>query len=332
MTPGRGEPGKKRATVRRVVGGQAAPIQKLMPLLAGLRQGDVISLGAVSLVGRGPSAATELASEEVAEGQLWAVTVESEVGWYVIMSGSCDIERVPAIEPCLAISPVDPVTAERYHQLRRGSYSPREFPLPPAKIAQVCEADGDAFFPVVNGRYITSLDKTALLHADVQTLRPLTGPQQKRFGEWVANRFGRAAHPGEIEDNVLDRLGKVVRRLSKEFNDKVPADRTPAVRLVGASTEWLLAPGDRGVDVHVLVSDATCRTAGLHIAKAGEIDGAAIEAARKKLVGLFRGAIRPLDGYAVKVEVQTLNGMSAADYQVLEPWSWAENGDPLADD
>lgn len=174
MRPGGGEPAPKRVAARKSAAVEAAaPVQRLRPLLAELRQGDVISPGAVSLVGRGPTAVTELASEAVAPDELWAVTVESGVGWYVIMSGSCDIEREPDIEPCLAISPVDLVSRERYQQLRRGSYSPREFPLPVDKLAQATDNDPEDFFPVVNARFITSLDKMALLAAEVQTLRPL---------------------------------------------------------------------------------------------------------------------------------------------------------------
>jgi hypothetical protein len=321
----------KRAAAAKKTAPRVAPSEKLQPLLTELRQGDIISLGAVTMVGLGPTAATKMADEQVAADELWAVTVDSEVGWYVILSGSCDIERDVDIEPCLAISPVAVVDAARYQNLRRGSYSPREFPLPPYKLAQACEVDAGTFYPVVDARFITSLDKTALLNAEVNTLRPLTGPQQKRFGEWVANRFGRAAHPGEMEDNVLGRLGNVVKRLSRDFDRKEPKDRTPEAKLVGASTHWFLTPGDRTADVHIVVSEASCKAAGLFNTAAGEIDEAAIKGGERKLAGLFRGALRPGDGYAVKVQVRTLHGMSAADFLALEPWTWADGADPLSE-
>lgn len=98
----------------------------------------------------------------------------------------------------------------------------------------------------------------------------------------------------------------MVTRLSKEFDNKAPTLRTPEMRLVGASTEWLIAPGDRRVDVHVVVSESTCRVAGLLDSTAGEIDAAAIKGAERRLATVFRGALRALDGYAVNVEVGTL--------------------------
>lgn len=327
--PRRGAPAAKSASRR----AGAAPREKLPALLRELRQGDLISVGAVSLVGRGPSAATEFAAEDVTADQLWAVTVESDVGWYAILSGPCDIERSPDIEPCVAISPVRLVPPERYQQLRRGSSSPREFPLPADKLAKACGAEPGGFCPVVDARFITSLDKTALLHRDVDTLRPLTGPQQKRFGLWIGNRFARPAHPGEIEDNVLGRLTRIVKRLAGEYHRNAPRDRSPEVRLVGAATEWLLTPGDRVAAVTVVVSEATCREAGLYDTTAGEIDEAAVRHAAKKLAGALRGAIRGAiragDGYVVRVEPTTLDGMSAADYLALEPWSWGDEDDPL---
>ena len=68
---------------------------RLEQLLRTLRQGDLISLGAVTLVGAGPSAAVSAADAEVDDDALWSVTVESDAGWYVVVSQDCDIVRDP---------------------------------------------------------------------------------------------------------------------------------------------------------------------------------------------------------------------------------------------
>src|SRR3954468_294211 len=155
----------------------------LEKILAGLGQGDLVSLGAVSVVGRGPTAALASTGQPTpAEDELWNLTVDSEVGWYVVLSGPCDIVRDPALEPCLTVCPVTLVDAGRYAQLRRGGYSPREFPLPAEKLRAACSVPKDTpFHPVADSRFIASIDKTALVHPNVQTLRPLTGPQQQRL-------------------------------------------------------------------------------------------------------------------------------------------------------
>jgi len=330
VSPEEQRPPRTRRSAR-----STAPVvaEKLAALLRELRQGDLISLGAVTLVGKGPAAATAAAKAVPAPDELWSVTVESDVGWYAIVSGPCDIERRPEVEPCLAISPVRLVTPQRYQELRSGSYSPREFPLPAGKLAHACRVpEAGAFCPVVDVRYITSLDKTALLHPDVATLRPLTGPQKKRFGLWIGHRFARPAHPGEIEDNVLGRLGRIVRRLAGEYQRNEPKQRSVEARLVGAATEWLITPSDRLVEITVIVSEPTCREAGFFNTKAGEIDESGVEGATKRLATALRSALPRGVGYVVRVLARTLDGMTAADYLALEPWSWADDDDPLSDD
>jgi hypothetical protein len=103
---------------------------------------------------------------------------------------------VPEVASALSLSastvPVTLVIEERYEQLRHGAASPREFPLPIDKLRAACEASKDAaFFPVADLRWLASVDKTAIAYPRLQTLRPLTPPQQRRLAVWAARRFGR---------------------------------------------------------------------------------------------------------------------------------------------
>lgn len=288
-----------------------------------------MSVGAVSLVGQGPSAAAEAGGASPQAEELWAITVDSEVGWYAIVSASCDIERDPAIEPAVVIAPIQLVNKERWTRLRSGSYSPREFPFPPEKLARELGRKSAELFPVVDVRYVTTLDKQALVRPEVHTLRPLTAPQAKRLGLWVGQRFARAAHPGEIEDNVLEPLGTIVKSLVKRFANPGGNQLDAVDKLIGAAEEWLLLPSDRVVDLTIIVSEASCRKAGLWNTKTNTLDETGIDAGATKLAGRLRAALPRGAGYVVRVTPNTLHGMSASDYVGREPWSWADAPDPL---
>ena len=74
-----------------------------------LRQGDLINLGATSVVGRGPSPALKFADPQAIAGadQPWSVTLVTELGWYVVLSQDCDIARSPEVEPCIVVCPLE---------------------------------------------------------------------------------------------------------------------------------------------------------------------------------------------------------------------------------
>ena len=62
------------------------------------------------------------------------------------------------------------MSKQRYQQLRSGEYSPREFPLPARDVGRIVGvADPDDVWPVADLRYVTSVDKTALLNARVES-------------------------------------------------------------------------------------------------------------------------------------------------------------------
>jgi len=304
-------------------------LSKLPAVLRDLRQGDLISLGAVSIVGRGPSDATAAANTHPGQEELWALTVDSDIGWYAIVSGPCDIERLPAVEPCLAIAPLRRVSDVRYAELRSG-YSPREFPLPAEKLARKLRTPAKELFLAVDLRYVTSLDKGALMHASVETLRPLSAPAQRRFGLWVGNRYARPAHPGPIEEDILGRLGKLVKRLSNAYVTNGPKGRSPQALAVAAAEEWYLSANERMVDIYLIVSEASCKQHFFDETRAA-IDAAKLDDAAGRLRAELAAVLPRSGGYAVSVLPRTLHGMTAAQYVSLERWQWADDSDPIAD-
>jgi hypothetical protein len=310
-----------------------APASKLAPLLRDLMQGDLLTLGAVSIVGRGNTPTVAAAGGSPPAEQIWSVTVESELGWYVIVSGVCDIVRGPAVEPCIAVAPINTVPKARYQQLRSGEYSPREFPLPASDVAQIVGADVDDFWPVADLRYVSSVDKHALLYDHVQSRRPLTGPQQRRFSTWVGRRYNRPVHSDELETHVMGKAGDKISKLAAQFAGAGKPGSLPLeVRLVGAAREWLIGGTERAIRILVVIDARSAQAAGLYNIADSAIDESQVISAQKKLASTLRGTLPPDSGYALNVEAITLDGISAAEYLGLEPWLWADRLDPLADD
>lgn len=311
-----------------------APAGKLAPLLRDLTQGDLLTLGAVSIVGRGPTEVVSAAGGSPRTQEIWSVTVESDLGWYVIISGPCDIVRDPAVEPCLVVAPLATVSHDRYQQLRSGEYSPREFPLPVSQVARVVRPSDPAdFWPVADLRYVTSVDKAALLHADVESRRPLTGPQQQRFSTWVGRRYNRPAHADQLETHVLAKAGTKISRLAAQFAVAAkPGALDAEVRLIGAAREWLIGGTERDIEINLVLDDRSAEAAGFHDRSAHQIDVKQVEGAARKLQTVLAATLPPDSGYALAVKPITLDGIHAATYLSLEPWLWADHIDPLAED
>ncbi len=310
-----------------------APASKLAPLLRNLTQGDLLTLGAVTIVGRGQTPVVSAAGGKPRAKDLWSVTIENELGWYVIVSGSCDIVRDPSVEPCIAVAPITTVSKERYQQLRSGEYSPREFPLPPHDVARIAgAANPDDFWPVADLRYVTSVDKTALLNDKVDSRRPLTGPQQKRFSTWVGRRYNRPAHSDQLEEHVLAKAGAKISKLAAQFaNSDKPKSLPPEVLLVGAAREWLIGGTERHIEINVVVNAKSTQAVGMYDTTNNEINSAQILSAARKLAKVLTMTMRDVE-YVLTVKPITLDGINAAEFFALEPWLWADvSKDPLAE-
>lgn len=303
----------------------------LEKILAGLGQGDLVSLGAVSVVGRGPTAALASTGQPApAEDELWNLTVDSEVGWYVVLSGPCDIVREPDIEPCLTVCPVTLVDEGRYAQLRRGGYSPREFPLPAEKLRAACGALRDEpFYPVADSRYVASIDKTALVHPDVQTLRPLTGPQQQRLAAWAGRRYARATHPDAVEEHVLKKAAKVIARAARDGAALAPGKRILQQKLVAATDTWLVTSTELAVTFYPVLTEADAKATGLYNAATSNFDEGMVKAGARALTSDLLAAMSSSAGFKIKVVPTSWDGMTAADYLDRPEWVWEDEPDPL---
>lgn len=298
---------------------------RLEQLLRTLRQGDLISLGAVSVVGVGHSAAAAAADVDISDDALWSITVDSEAGWYVVISQDCDIVRSVDEEPCVVVCPLVYVPQARWRQLRAGPYSPRQFPFPDDKGLR----PDDDRWPAASLLYVTSVDKTALLHDSVRQLALLTGPQRAQFGRWVARRYGRPAHDDLVERDVLSSAGARIRSLAKSFAKA--ASRTDTMRLVAATEEWYVEASDRNVKLHAVVTEASANAAGLWENDEGTWHHQRIAAAAGRLRDDLAKRLPVGSGYALTVNVTSLDRVPASQY--VSSWAaWTLEGeDPLAD-
>jgi hypothetical protein len=298
---------------------------RLEQLLRTLRQGDLISLGAVTMVGAGRSAGAAAADVDVDDGQLWSITVDSEAGWYVVISQDCDVVRSPDDEPCIVVCPLVYITGSRWRQLRSGPYSPRQFPFPDDKGLR----PDDDRWPAASLLYVSSVDKTALLHDSVQQLAPLTGPQRLSFGRWVARRYGRPAHDDLVERDVLSAAGARIRSLAKSF-DKA-TNLTDMMRLVAATEEWYVEANDRNVKLHAVLTEASANAAGLWDNAKADWHTRRIEQAAKGLRNDLARRLPPGSGYALNVNVTSLDRVPASQY--VSAWAtWTlDSFDPLDD-
>lgn len=296
---------------------------KLEQQLRALGQGDLVSLGAVTMVGAGRSAATTAAHADVDEDALWSITVDSEAGWYVVISQDCDIVRSADEEPCIVVCPLVYISQERWHQLRSGPYSPRHFPFPDDKGMR----PDDDHWPAASLLYVSSVDKTALLHPSVRQLSPLTGPQRARFGRWVARRYGRPAHDDLVERDVLSAAGARIRALAKSFaKAQSPTD---VMRLVAAVEEWYVEASDRNVKLHAVLTEASANATGLWDNNRGDWHNDRIDRAALQLRGDLAKRLPAGSGYALNVNVTSLDRIPASQY--VSSWAvWTLEGpDPL---
>jgi hypothetical protein len=304
---------------------QAAPrAVQLDQRLKLLRQGDVITLGATNIVGRGPSATVDEASPgaKVGEDQVWTLTLVSELGYYVVLSQDCDIVRSVDIEPCLLVCPLEAVTFDRWEELRRGPYSPREFPVPESDLLDLPEGSA----AIVNLRFVTSLDKEALLTSAFQQHPVLrSAALRERFATWLARRAARAPHPDDLETDVLAAAGDRVRQLAKQAartREKGGGGLSPAQMLVSAAEEWFLAPGEQLVPMQLIVSAASAKASGLWDDNANTFNSPAVERARQQLQADLTKRCTPGLGYAVTIEVHSLDKVPAATYRSWSEWTW----------
>jgi len=184
----------------------AAAWEPLEARLRSIEQGDLIGFGAIGIAVRTGSALAERAGlTDAAPGDVVSLSIETASGWYAVLTQDCDVVRRVEDEPCLTVAPVLYVPKATWDALSSGLSNYRMFPLPVGQVAPVDEAHSaripDGHLPVVDIRYVGSVDKTALLQ--IPQRHVLVGKVKLRFQEWVGQRFGRESFADAVHARVL---------------------------------------------------------------------------------------------------------------------------------
>ncbi len=213
-----------------------------------------------------------------------------------------------------------------------GGYSPREFPLAEEKLRSACGVDrGEDFFPVADQRYVASIDKTALIHPSVQTLRPLTGPQQQRLRSWAGRRYARATHPDDIEEHVLKKVAPIIARAATQGGALQAGKRTLQQKLVAATDTWLVTSTEQAATFYPVLTAAYAKATGLFNPSTSSIDNGQVKAAAKALTHDCLAAVTPGSNFRIKIVPTTWDDMTAAEYLDRPEWMWEKDPDPLAE-
>jgi hypothetical protein len=304
---------------------------RLNAVLRSIRQGDVISLGAVAIVGTHASEVLEAAGDPQshqpgAEAGVASVTIESASGWYAVLSQDCDIVREVDLEPCLHVAPVVYVEEDAWARLDAGQTSYRQFALPPDRIgprppSSPSLAEGRK--PVVDIRYVTSVDKTALLTvADVDRRTPLGPAQRARFGQWVGSRYARVPFEDRVVETVLPAVRPVLEAMAAQLGKTSAGQRRPAVTFTGCVSEWYVRQMERNVEIMGRLDPAKMRAAKVLKTVAGEPQ-VNEDALRKGADGLRRAMIAKLPagaGYALAVTFFDFDELTATEFETYAPW------------
>lgn len=294
--------------------------------LRGVEQADLISFGAIAIAVR-PTSALAVAAGLPDDGEPGVVTltIETASGWYAVISQDCDIVRSVDDEPCLTVAPVIYVPQEAWSRLHLGQTSYKQFPLPQDQVAPVDEAHADRIpeghRPVVDVRYVSTVEKTALAHGFEQR-HPLPGAPKLRFQTWVGQRFGRESFADEVHDKVLPAARAAV---DAAIGAHLSGDRAPASRTVASFSEYYVRCTDRYVEVLGRLDVQRARAAGMlkKVNKVEQFNNADLITGCKHLTRAATNGMRG-SGYSVKFIVGDFDELSAAEFETYALWHVAD--------
>lgn len=286
--------------------------------LSPVQQGDVLSGLTLAVAGVGPEGVEHLpvgaTRPEVGPDDAWASPVVSETGQYVLLSQDCDLVRDPDREPTVQIAPLVLVDQMTWDDLNRNGYSARWYAYSSAKFTGVPDGQGLA----VDLAWTTSILKGSLTAPSVTAVRPLTGPEQYKFSEWVAARTGRVPFPDSVVINVLDPCYAVRKRLLGTFRKAAgPASAKVEARVVAAVDRWFARVDGRLITILGAVTGPRLQAAGLTDADTGEVLTADLTAGTTKLQALTvkaMNAVNPDSGYTVKIACVDLANVRASEF------------------
>ena len=284
---------------------------------APLAQGDALSGLTLAVAGVGPAGGETLPKAvwpaAVGSSDAWAVAVDAESGWYVLLSQDCDIVSDAADEPTIAIAPLVLVSDEEWADLHHNGYSARKAAYPSGSFDLP-----EGLKLAVDLAWTTSVLKGSIHAPAVQAARPLTGPQQREFGEWLAARTGRIPFPDDVVRLVLDPCYDVRERL---LASAIKAERSGATakleaRSVFAATRWYAHLDGRLVTVLGALTGTGLHRAGFVRADGSpDTDNLAAGVARIQAEVIKRmNKADAHSGYQIKIVLIDLTRMPAADF------------------
>jgi hypothetical protein len=155
------------------------------------------------------------------------------------------------LEPCLTIAPVLYVPDVEWLALRQGLGSYRRYWLDPDTVAPLDDEHaaniGPDLRPVVDIRYNSSLDKTALA-AHYEQRFPLRGRQKIAFQDWVGSRFARESFDDSVHDEILPVVAAKLVAVQRERAAK-EGSASPTARVASSCSQWYVRNTDRYVEV-----------------------------------------------------------------------------------
>ena len=308
------EPSRRRTTLK--ITAAAAPVS--FSVLSPPEQGDAISGLCLAVAGLGPAMQPNLPQghwpTELRPADAWAINLESESGWYVLLTQDCDVVRAADTEPTVSVAPLMLRDVEAWRDLIRNGYSSREWAYPSEKFTGI--PDGKAL--VVDLAWTTSLLKGSLTAPGVSALRPLTGPTKADFAEWLAARAGRVPFPDDVVTKVLDPCFQARKAAAKKLDKAVAAGGTAPrdARVVGAVARWYARRDGMLIDFLGQVTGPLLQAAGW-ITADGSVDTEAFEKGRSALeTSVLRkmNAVDPNSGYQIRITLADLAEVPASQF------------------
>jgi hypothetical protein len=304
---------------------------RLGALLDTIKQGDVISFGAIAIVGTHASKvfreAKELTPTEITrDAKVASMTIEYASGWYAVLSQDCDIVRTIDVEPCILIAPVVYIPEAEWDQLEAGQTSYRFFALQPDRIVPLPQSDSALRVsrkPVVDVRYVTSVDKTAMPTAQNWTRStPLVPDQRRRFAQWLGSRFARYPFADGVVKEVLPQVRTTLEVLSKQRSQPDAEQRTAAVRFVGCIREWYVREMELNVEIMGRLDHGGMRAEKILKTLNGEpvVDEAQLRAGANALRKAIVARMPRTVGYAISVTYHDFNVLDVAQYETYSLW------------
>ncbi len=290
--------------------------------LRGIEQGDLISFGAIGIaVSPGSAVARAAGLPDEGSSGVVTLTIETASGWYAVLSQDCDIVRDPVDEPCLTVAPVVYIPTDSWSRLHVGQTSYKQFPLPDDQVAPVDDEHAQRIpaehRPVVDIRYIGTVDKTALVPGFEQR-HPLHGKDKLAFQIWVGQRFGRESFADEVHEKVLPAARSAI---DAAIRAHLTNDRGPRARTVASISQYWVRATDRYVEVMGRLEPNRARGAGM-LRRASGMDSwnsGDLTAGCRLLSKAANTAMRGT-GYTVKFTVENFDELSASEFETYALW------------